>query len=264
MSEPNQPPRRRRFVISLGGSSKSAPVDPMPVGDAPLPAGSAPAPAPRGGGRGGCLKIALIVGIILVLIVIASGIGGYLYWNSYQTKPGYSLALVFDSAVNNDQKTFEEMVDTDRISESLADQATDKALKGYGIDLPEPLQAQIRGIVRTFLPGIKKRAHDELIPQVMNKSKGLKGYPFVLMALAVPYVIEITENGNTAVAKAPPAAGNTELTLERNGDRWRVVAIKDDAEVDRIVAEVAPKLPRAPQIPNIKLPPGLPKIPGVN
>jgi hypothetical protein len=262
MSEPNQPPPRRRFVIPFGGSAKPAPpLDPPPAGGAPRPVGKVPASSSRGGG---CLKIFLAVAIVGVLLLIAAGIGGYLYWSSYKTKPGYSLALVFDAAVNNDQKTFEEMVDTDRISDSLADQATDKALKGYGVELPEPLQAQVRGIVRTFVPGIKTRAHDELIPQVVNKSKGLKGYPFVAMALAVPYVIQITENGNTAVAKAPPEAGNTELTLERNGDRWRVVAIKDDAEVERIVAEVAPKLPKVPQIPNIKLPPGLPKIPGVN
>ena len=261
MSEPNRPAPRRRFVIPLGGKGTPPPFDPVPSGGAPPPA--APAPARSSGGRG-CLKFLLVGGILIVLVLLVSGIGGYLYWNNYKSKPGYSLALVFDSAVNDDKKTFEEMVDTDRISDSLADQATDKALKGYGIELPEALQAQVRGIIRALLPGIKTRAHDELIPQVVNKSKGLKGYPFVVMALAVPYVIEVKEDGNTAVAKAPPEAGNTELTLEKNGDRWRVVAIKDDAEVERIVNEVAPKLPKIPQIPQIKLPPGLPKIPGVN
>lgn len=263
MSEPNRPAPRRRFVIPFGGASKGTPpvFDPVPSGGT-LPAVGAP-PARKSGGSG-CLKFLLIGGILIVLVLLVTGVGGFLYWNSYKTKPGYSLALVFDSAINNDQKTFEEMVDTDRISDSLADQATDKALKGYGVELPEALQAQVRGIIRALLPGIKTRAHDELIPQVVKKSKGLNGYPFVAMALAVPYVIEIKEDGNTAVAKAPPEAGNTELTLEKNGDRWRVVAIKDDAEIERIVNEVAPKLPKIPQIPQIKLPPGMPKIPGVN
>ncbi|MEO6393715.1 MAG: hypothetical protein ABIP75_17825 [Pyrinomonadaceae bacterium] len=267
MSEPNQPAPRRRFVIPLGRGSAGGGSSPAPMGDA---GGGDLRARGRGGRKGGCLKIAGVLAVLAIIGVIGAAIGGYFYWRNYQQQPGYSVAVMFDAALQSDQKTFDEMVDTDKVSDGLADDAIAQAIKLYPGEITDQLRDQIRKAVKDFVPTIKDRAKKELLGEVGKKGDKLKGYPFVLMALMVPRVMTITQDGDTAKAIAPPEAGNTELMLKRNGERWRVVGVKDDAAVARILSSIAGDLP-TPDIlkgklpPNLpKLPRNLPKIPGVN
>jgi hypothetical protein len=260
MSEPNESAPRRRFVIPFGPGPKPGSTPPFGAGPGRTASGK------RSRGRG-CLKFFLVVLVLFLIVLVGGGIGGYFYWQKYQREPGYSLALMFNAALNSDQKTFEEMVDTDRVSDDLSDQVTTKALAAYPGEMTEAVRAQIQKAVKDFLPTVKERARAELPGEVAKKGEKLKGYPFVVMAVMVPRVIKIEESGDTAKAIAPPDAGGTELTLQRSGDRWKVVAVKDDAAVNRILASVAGDLPtpdilKGKKLP--KLPRNMPKIPGLN
>jgi hypothetical protein len=265
MSEPNRPAPRRRFVIPFTGSPSAGSMPP-PVTDGPAPTGARPA---KSRGRG-CLKF-LIVGVVILLVVgLVAGVGGYFYWRNYQTQPGYSVALMFDAALNSDQKAFDEIVDSDKVSDDLSDQVTNKALAMYPGEVTDAMKQQIQKAVKDFLPTIKERAKKELIGEVAKQGEKLKGYPFPIMALAVPRVMQITQNGDSAKVVAPAQADSAELTMKRNGDRWQVIAVKDDAAVARILSAIMSELPTT-DILKGKLPKNLPKsprdlprIPGLN
>jgi len=61
--------------------------------------------------------------------------------------------------------------------------------------------------------------------------------------LAVPYVVNITNEGDRAKAAALIHDQQVELEMQRSGDGWRVVAVHDDALVQRLMDEVVKTLP---------------------
>ncbi len=78
------------------------------------------------------LKVLKIFGGLLVLFLIVGAIGGYFYWRNLKTTPQYSLALLVDAARRDDQKTIDELVNTDAVVDDFMPQITDKAVELYG------------------------------------------------------------------------------------------------------------------------------------
>ena len=61
--------------------------------------------APKRGSRGA--KILGVIALLLGLVVIVALVGGYFWWQSYKSKPAYSLALLVDAVERNDTKTID-------------------------------------------------------------------------------------------------------------------------------------------------------------
>ncbi|MGI8469694.1 MAG: hypothetical protein ACR2N3_14715, partial [Pyrinomonadaceae bacterium] len=65
--------------------------------------------------RSAFLRVLGWFAIILVVVLIAAGIGGYFYWQSVKKTPAYSLALVVDAARRGEKKQAEQLADPEAV-----------------------------------------------------------------------------------------------------------------------------------------------------
>ena len=188
-------------------------------------------------------KWPLVLGIFGVVLV-GLAVGGYFYWQHYKTKPAYSLALALDAAQRNDTAVFDEVVDTDRVAESFAPQMIDEATARLGTALTPAMRQRVAALVPTLLPKVKDSLRDEVMKHVKEASTRAQGKPFFLIALYLPYIVDIKQQNDTATVGAKAGERNIELTMQRSGDtRWKIVAVKDPVLANRLVDDIAKYLP---------------------
>ncbi|HEY0005252.1 MAG TPA: hypothetical protein VGB17_10630 [Pyrinomonadaceae bacterium] len=221
----------------------------------------------RGGGSGG--KVLGIIGILLLVIILSIVAGIYFWWQSYKTRPAYSLALIVDAAQRNDQATLDEMVDTNQVVENFVKQMTDRNGAGLLTGLSDPLRRQAQSVALRSLPQVRERVRQEVSNQIKELSTRAESKPFLLIALGMPFAVDIKQQDETASVKANLKERPVELTMQRNGERWKIVALKDDALAARIIENITKGQPAAsqPTLPDVRkeikkrLPPGVPDIP---
>jgi flagellar basal body-associated protein FliL len=250
--------RRSRIVVNL---------------DEPQDKGGSRAARRAGGNSGGKgRRILLIFLVLLTIVLLGIAAGLYFWWQSYKARPNYSLALVVDAAQRNDMAAFDELVDMDRIVDNFVPQVVEKAGAQSSFGLPggvmrKQLQAQLVKIA----PQVKQRVREEIASQVKEISARAGGKPFFLVALALPFAVDTKEEGDAAQVKATFKDRPIELTMQRSGERWKIVGVKDDVLVTRILENVARDLPASAATPSIpddlrkklekQLPGKLPDIP---
>lgn len=227
-------PIRKRIVINL---------------DSP-PGGQ----APRGGYQGGYAqqqvqkkrlwpKLLAIFLLLVVVVVVALGVGGFLWWRNYQTTPAYSLALIIDAAQRDDMESFKKQIDDDAIARNLIAEVSQKAASRYGVALNETLQKQIDTLIPSLLPKLKDTIQQEVAKEIKEFASKTEPKPFILIALAVPSLVTITNEGDKAKAVAPMPNRSIELTLTKDGDLWKVTEFKDEVLIQRVVDSVMKDLP---------------------
>lgn len=236
------PPEKSRIVIDLDQGKKSGrsakPARAPELGQAPEPGWAAKPPRAS---RGSVGKVLGVIAVLLILIAMGVAAGSYFWWQSYKSKPAYSLALLADAVQRDDMKTFDELVDTDKIVDNLIPQVTDQAVEKYGSFLSTSVRKQIATLLPKVLPGIKQNVHGEIVKQVKEIAAQAQGRPFFLIALALPYLVKIDQQGDTAKAAIDFQNRHMELSMQRNGDRWKIMAVKDDALVDQVLSSIASK-----------------------
>lgn len=255
--------RRSRIVVNVEGPAERA------------GRGAATAGQRRGRGRGG--RILLIIALVILALVLCLLAGLYFYWRSYQTSPDYSLALVVDAAQRGDMQTFDQLVDTDRIVDNFVPQVMEKAGRQNAPGPDGPMRRQLQSLVLKFAPQVKQRVREEVTAQVKELSERAEHKPFFLVALAMPFTVKTVQEGDAARVNANLRERPIELSMQRNGERWKIVGVRDDVLASRILENVMRDLPAsaagagAPQIPEElrrqlekRLPGGkLPDIPGL-
>jgi hypothetical protein len=205
-------------------------------------------------GRKGWSRALALIALVLAAFAILAAAGVFFWWQRYRTTPAYSLALIIDAAQRNDTATFDEMVETDKIVSNLTNQVTEKAAGRYGLALSPLAQQSIQSLVPNVLPLVKETVRDEVIKTVNDLSARFGQKPFFAVALTLPYVVKITDEGDNARVTLPDQP--IELTLAKIQDRWHIVEVRDDAVVQRIVDRLVEKLPAIGQ--QLGLPTGLP------
>ncbi|MCM3905312.1 MAG: hypothetical protein ND866_26750 [Pyrinomonadaceae bacterium] len=188
-------------------------------------------------------KIVAALGIILVLGAVLAAAGGLLWWRHYRTTPAYSLALLVDAVQRNDITVVNEIVDIDRIVDSMAAEVTEKSVARYGGTLSPQQRRRVEALVPSLLPGVKQSVRDSLVKRLREISAESEPRPFIILAIGLPYLVKITTEGDTARAIAPVKDKEIELTLQRNGERWKVAALKDDTVAPRIVDDIIKDFP---------------------
>lgn len=184
--------------------------------------------------RGGCiLKGCIVLVILSVIAAVVVGVGGYFYWENYKSKPSYSLALLIDAAGRDDQKAIDELFDTDKVVEDYAAQVKEQA--GKSPILIGPLKQLLEQYLKNNMTQIKQRAREEAKTRINEIGQVAQGKPFIIYALALPWVIDIKEEGDNAMATIKTPTNQIELRMQKNGDRWKIVGAKDDQAVNRIV-----------------------------
>lgn len=184
--------------------------------------------------------VLIILGSLLLLLVV----GGIIFWQYYKTKPAYSLALLVDAARRNDAAAFDRVVDTGKVIESFAPQVIDEATGRLGTALTPAMRQRVEAIVPVLLPNVTESVRGEVMTQVKELTARAEGKPFFLVALYIPYIVDIKQEGETAIVRAKEGDRNLELTMQRTPEkRWKVVAVKDATLAKRIVDNISKDLP---------------------
>lgn len=189
-------------------------------------------------GRSRASKVLLIAGIVLVAIVIGIATGAYFWWQSYKAGPSYTLALLVDAAQRNDHQEIDRILDMDKIAETFVGDVRSR-LTGSSI-LNSLLPAQVDQLVATITPKLKQTLREVLPGEIQRVSAPAKGKPFILIALGVPYLVNVKQDGATATFDLKFNDEQIQVTMQQAENSWRIVSIKDD-RLANIIADAARK-----------------------
>ena len=188
------------------------------------------------------LKILKIFSVLLIVFLMVGAISGYFYWRSLKTTPQYSLALLVDAARRDDQKTIDELVDTDAVVEDFMPQITDKAVELYGRGLAPATIQKVARIAVPFMPAVKQRARAEVPNLIREKTSRFETIPFWAIAVGAERYLDIINEGDRAFVRSKLQDRPLEVSLKRNGERWQVIAFKDEVLARRIAERIGQDL----------------------
>jgi hypothetical protein len=188
--------------------------------------------------RGKRRKILKIVAGAVLVLLVAGGIAGYFYWQNLKKTPQYSLALLVDAARRDDQKTIDEVINTNAVVDDFMPQITGKAIELYGRGLPPETISRISLIAQPVMPAIKERARDALPKMIRDKTAKFQNIPFWAMAAGAERYLEIRIEGDIAYVKSKIPDRPLEVIMRRNGEKWQIVGVKDEELATRIAEKV--------------------------
>lgn len=226
---------RKRIVIDL---------------DAPVPAGNPPARAAANRAKKS-RRWTKVLGILFALVLVIVGIvaiAGFFWWRSYQSTPAYALSLMLDAAQRGDVVEFQKRLDDEAIAKNMVAAASQKAAARYGLALSNTVKHQIDSTMPSLLQEIKPVIHEEVAMKINAFAAKSKPRPFIFLVIAVPSLMTITTEGDTAKASASLNDRRFELALQRGADGWKVTEFKDDVVIQRVVDRVMTQLPAIGQL----------------
>lgn len=189
---------------------------------------------------------ALVVGGLLLVLLV----GAYAWWQSYKAGPAYSLALLVDAAQRDDMPAVESMMDGDAVAQAFVPQVIER-LTGAGTAVPPQDRARLTAALPQLLPRVRETVREE-VAGVVRGVAGQSGgrVPFLLLALGVSRAADVQETGDAATVRVERDGRQTELSMRRGGDLWKVVAVKDEELTAGIATRLAASLPAAaPPVP---------------
>jgi hypothetical protein len=224
-------PPRNRIVINLSESLNQQPGVPGRV------------PAARMVRPRRWPKVLAVLAVAFLMISIMLAAGGFFWWRHYQTTATYSLALIVDAAQRNDMASVKRLVDSEKVVQSLWPQVTQKATSNLGVLSIPGVQDQLDSLAPTVLPRIKDGFEQRLAEEVKDFSSRSSPKPFILLALSLPALVSVTGDDHNAHVATKIRNDAVELTMQKDGDFWKIVGLKDDALVDRLIEEFVKKVP---------------------
>lgn len=178
-------------------------------------------------------------GLIIVALVVC-----FAAWQYYKTTPSYALALVIDAAQQNDRTAFDRVVNLDRVIDNFIGQnASDSA-----IGLSTPMVTSVRMQLQLLAPETSAALKESVKEEIRNRIRELAGpaRPFLVTALAMPFVTEIDKTGDSAKVRINRAA-EVELTMERPaGSNWQITSLQDPALARLVVSGIVKQLRQSP------------------
>jgi hypothetical protein len=188
-------------------------------------------------------RVLAILALLVLVIVAVAGVGGYLLWRRYQSSPTYALALMFDAAQRDDVAEFQKRIDGDEIAKNIAASVNEKAAARYGYALNNSVQKQIDSAMPSLLPRVKQGVQEEFFNAMKAFAAAPEKRSFIAILGAVRSLLTVTTEGDSAKATGTMAGHNVEMTMRRDADGWKVIDVKDDVIVQRIVDGVMKELP---------------------
>jgi hypothetical protein len=184
----------------------------------------------------------IVIGVVLVLLV-----GSYMWYQGFKRSPPYSLALLLDAAQHDDVQAVETLIDADQIAQGFIPQVIDN-LAGTGSQLPPQARASLTATLPALLPRVRETMRDEIARAMkglgQNDSSNL---PFFAKALGVRQMATVVERGDAATVTVKAGERPVELSMRRDGERWKLVTVKDPQLASDIATRLAASLPAAPQ-----------------
>jgi hypothetical protein len=187
-------------------------------------------------------KVLKILAGIIAIVLLFGAIGGFFYWRHLKTTPQYSLALLVDAARKDDQKGIDEVVDVDAVVGDFVPQIIDKAVELYGRGVDSTVIKKAMSLATPILPVIKQRAKAELPGLIREKTKKFEDIPFWAIAIGANRYLDIREEGDKAFIKSKLADRPLEVEMKRNGQKWQIVAVKDEKLAQRIAGKIGQEI----------------------
>lgn len=185
-------------------------------------------------------RLALLLIVVLAVLLIPP-VGGFFWWRQFKSSPAYQLALLFDAVHRNDNATVDQIVAMDSISDAFASQVTQNVLSQNTSAATDSERKQLESSVTGRTSNIKQTVREEVEKQVKDEAALSTGKSFLRIALATYYKGGIKQTGDTATVA--PQAHPVAWTMQRSGDHWTIVAVKDDALASRIQEQITSELP---------------------
>ena len=180
----------------------------------------------------------LIAGTVVLTLAVVAVIGGLIYYQQLRSSPQYSLALLVDAAKRDDTDEIDTIVDIDAVVEDFMPQITAKAIELYGRGLsPEAIQ-KATILARPLMPAVKDRARAELPRVIRDRTAKYGDVPFFAMVMGANKYLDIALTDEVAVVNSKLENHPLEVRMQRNGDRWQIVGLKDD----KLAASIAQKI----------------------
>lgn len=191
-------------------------------------------------------------------------------WQYFKTTPAYALALLVDAAQQSDRAAFDEVVDLDQVIDNFIAQSPPGSALGTPTQLVTSVRTRLQALAPETSATIKSAVQEEVQKRTSELAGSTGARPFILTALAMPFVSEINQSGDTAHVKINKT-DEVELVMERREGGWKVVSLQDQALAARVVQSIVKVLPRSDS--NFEeqmrrqleaLPGTLPKLPLIN
>jgi hypothetical protein len=200
----------------------------------------------------------LVAASLVAALVGASVVGAYLWYQSNEKSPTYSLALLVDAARRNDRQTVDALVDVDAVTRSLVPQVVAK-VSGQGqtaqgaaqqnaqTQVPASVRRYVEANAGVLIPGARDAVRDALIAEIKQGAASHVGdYPFFVTAIGARLAADaINVEGDVARVAYKSNGQPVVLSLQRNGagDRWRVVSVESNEMATRIADNLSRGLP---------------------
>lgn len=197
----------------------------------------------RAGRFGRAGRLMTVTGLVVVGLVLALLVGSYAWWQGFRKSPPYSLALLFDAAQHDDVQTVETLIDPDQIAQGFIPQVIEN-LAGAGSPLPPQARASLTAALPALLPRVRETMRDEIARSLKGAARDDSSRtPFFVKALGVRQAADVEERGDAAEVKIKAGERPVELSMRRDGERWKVVTVKDPQLASEIAARLAGSLP---------------------
>ncbi len=180
-------------------------------------------------------------GLVTVALVVC-----FAGWQYFKTTPSYALALVVAAAEQDDWAAFDRVVNLDRVIDSFIAQSAQDSAIGLTTPMVTSLRVQLQSLAPETSSALKENVREEIRNRIRELAGRAGARPFLVTALAIPFVTKIEKTGDSAKVRMNRAA-EVELTLERReGSDWQLVSLRDQALVPRVMSGIVKELPRSP------------------
>lgn len=179
---------------------------------------------------------------LLLLFAVATGSGAYFYWRSFYDTPQYSLALLVEAALSENDAEIDRLVDTDAVVDDFVPQLTEKAIELYGRGAPPAAIKRMEKIAGPLMPAIKDRARAEIPNLIRRKTEKFADVPFAAMVVGAEKYLDIARNGDTAIVRSKLPRHSFEVKMRRNGTGWQIVGVRDDQLAERIAHAIGQQM----------------------
>ena len=221
---------RQRIVINLDAPDTG-------------PASARPSNVGSRGKRSRWPKVLAILATVVVVVMMVVATAGFFFWRYYQTKPAYALSLMIDAAQRGNMAELDKRLDGEAIAKNMAARVSEKATARYGLALSNKVKLQIDNKLPALMQELQPVIYTEVAKEIREFASQSGPRPFIFLVVAVPSLMTITTEGDSATASAMLNNRRFEIAMRRGTDGWKVTDFKDDVVVQRIVDQAMAQLP---------------------